>query len=52
MMVAEVAGVNNDLGNRLRSLPSYDEIAEALNVKGFERRSPYIGSKSHDTPDV
>lgn len=41
MMVAEVAGVNNDLGNKLRSSPSYDEIAEALNVKGFERRSPF-----------
>ncbi|KAJ6964612.1 hypothetical protein NC652_002762 [Populus alba x Populus x berolinensis] len=40
-MVAEVAGVNNDLSNKLRSSPSYDEIAEALNVKGFERRSPF-----------
>jgi len=38
MMVAEV---NNDLGNKLRSSPSYDEIAETLNAKGFERRSPF-----------
>ncbi|XP_011025492.1 PREDICTED: RNA polymerase sigma factor sigD, chloroplastic isoform X2 [Populus euphratica] len=47
MLVAKIAGANNDLSNKLRRSPSYDEIAEVLNMKvstvrlGFERgRSP------------
>ncbi|KAG5238437.1 RNA polymerase sigma factor sigD [Salix suchowensis] len=47
MLVAKIAGATNDLNNKLRRSPSYDEIAEVLNVKvstvrlGFERgRSP------------
>uniref|UniRef100_A0A6M2E779 RNA polymerase sigma-70 domain-containing protein n=1 Tax=Populus davidiana TaxID=266767 RepID=A0A6M2E779_9ROSI len=47
MLVAKIAGANNDLRNKLRRPPSYDEIAEVLNMKvstvrlGFERgRSP------------
>ncbi|KAJ6984786.1 hypothetical protein D5086_017943 [Populus alba] len=47
MLVAKIAGANNDLRNKLRRPPSYDEIAEVLNMKvstvrlGFERgRTP------------
>ncbi|KAI9388406.1 hypothetical protein POPTR_009G057200v4 [Populus trichocarpa] len=47
MLVAKIAGANNDLSNKLRRSPSYDEIAKVLNMKvstvrlGFERgRSP------------